>query len=96
MHNLISIENAIGGSLADIITGSADINSLEGGAGNDTFISSLGNDYIYGGNVTGITHTDSQTTGDMADYSNSINSSNNLVVNLSSTTSDDALDSLTK
>jgi Ca2+-binding RTX toxin-like protein len=87
---LISIENAIGGSLADIITGSADINSLEGGAGNDTFISSLGNDYIYGGNVTGITHTDSQTTGDMADYSNSINSSNNLVVNLSTTSSDAA------
>ena len=85
---LISIENAIGGASNDNITGSSDINSLEGGAGDDTFVSSASNDFIFGGNVSGGTHTDLQTTGDTVDYSNSINTNNNVVVNLNTTAND--------
>jgi serralysin len=43
------IENAIGGSGADTITGNATDNALDGGAGNDTLIGGVGNDTLYGG-----------------------------------------------
>ena len=77
---LISIENAIGGGSSDTITGSSSINVLEGAAGDDTFVSSLGNDLIYGGKIG----ADNHIVGDMIDYSNSLNVNNNLFVNLSS------------
>jgi serralysin len=43
------IENAVGGSNADIITGNNVRNMLAGGGGNDTFIGSAGNDTLDGG-----------------------------------------------
>lgn len=46
---LIQIENVIGGSGNDIITGAAGNNELHGGAGNDTLDGAGGNDVIYGG-----------------------------------------------
>ena len=44
-----SIENAIGGSGNDTITGSAGANTLIGNDGNDTFTGGGGNDTIFGG-----------------------------------------------
>jgi Ca2+-binding RTX toxin-like protein len=46
---LIEIENLIGSSFADAITGNSGANRLGGGAGNDTFFSSSGNDTLNGG-----------------------------------------------
>jgi Ca2+-binding RTX toxin-like protein len=46
---LISIENIIGSSFADTITGSSAANILNGGAGNDSIFGGLGNDLIIGG-----------------------------------------------
>ncbi|WP_170181740.1 FG-GAP-like repeat-containing protein [Phreatobacter stygius] len=43
------IENAIGGSGNDTITGNAADNVLDGRAGNDTLYGGLGNDTLYGG-----------------------------------------------
>ncbi|TWF57068.1 M10 family metallopeptidase [Neorhizobium alkalisoli] len=45
----VTIENAIGGSGADEITGNAVANKLEGRGGNDTLIGNGGNDKLYGG-----------------------------------------------
>jgi serralysin len=44
-----SIENAIGGSGSDILTGNDANNSLDGGAGNDTLYGGAGNDILNGG-----------------------------------------------
>lgn len=44
-----SIENAVGGSAADIIYGNLLANSLYGGAGNDSLFGYAGNDRLYGG-----------------------------------------------
>jgi len=85
---LISIENAIGGDQGDTLTGSTLINTLEGGAGDDTFVSSLESDFIYGGNVASGTHTDSHIVGDTVDYSNSVNTNNKLVVDLTTIAND--------
>ena len=46
--NLGIIENAIGGSGNDLITGNAVANTLTGGAGNDTLSSGAGNDTLNG------------------------------------------------
>jgi Peptidase M10 serralysin C terminal/Cadherin domain/RTX calcium-binding nonapeptide repeat (4 copies)/Matrixin len=46
------IDNAIGGSGNDILTGNPVANSLDGGAGNDTLAGSGGNDTIIGGSGT--------------------------------------------
>jgi len=43
------IENAKGGSAADMITGNGETNSLQGGAGDDWLTPSRGNDYVNGG-----------------------------------------------
>ncbi|MEM9010600.1 MAG: M10 family metallopeptidase C-terminal domain-containing protein [Pseudomonadota bacterium] len=43
------IENAIGGSSVDIITGNAARNRLEGGDGNDTMSGGAANDLLFGG-----------------------------------------------
>ena len=43
------IENAIGGSAADIITGNSAANSINGLAGNDTLLGGAGNDSLDGG-----------------------------------------------
>ncbi len=48
------IENAIGGSGNDVITGNAANNVLDGGAGNDTLDGGLGNDTLNGGTGTNI------------------------------------------
>jgi len=45
---LTSIENAIGGSGNDILTGTADNNLLDGGAGNDSLSGDDGNDTLLG------------------------------------------------
>ncbi len=47
--NLFEIENIIGGSGGDLITGNDDVNILDGGAGDDTIIGGKGNDTIRGG-----------------------------------------------
>jgi Ca2+-binding RTX toxin-like protein len=46
---LISIENVIGSSFDDVITGNAANNVLNGGSGNDMFFASAGVDQIIGG-----------------------------------------------
>jgi Ca2+-binding RTX toxin-like protein len=46
---LISIENAIGGSGADVITGNAAANVLDGRAGDDTIYGGAGDDTLIGG-----------------------------------------------
>ncbi len=43
------IENAIGGSAADLLTGNAGNNLLDGGAGNDRLVGDAGNDTLQGG-----------------------------------------------
>ncbi len=43
------IENAIGGTAADLITGNDADNQLQGGAGNDTLAGGLGDDTLIGG-----------------------------------------------
>ncbi|MCX5957113.1 MAG: calcium-binding protein, partial [Cyanobacteria bacterium] len=49
---LLSIENVIGSSFADILTGNSANNSLRGDAGNDTFFGGAGNDTLNGGDGT--------------------------------------------
>jgi serralysin len=44
-----TIENAVGGSGSDTITGNAANNRLTGNAGNDTLIGDAGNDVLFGG-----------------------------------------------
>jgi Ca2+-binding RTX toxin-like protein len=46
---LTSIENAIGGSGNDLISGNLYANGLDGGAGNDTLLGFAGNDILIGG-----------------------------------------------
>jgi Ca2+-binding RTX toxin-like protein len=46
---LISIENVIGGSGYDVLTGNAGANVLDGGAGNDQLFGGAGNDTLIGG-----------------------------------------------
>lgn len=46
---LSSIENVIAGSGNDILTGSAEVNRLEGLAGNDQLFGLVGNDFLLGG-----------------------------------------------
>ncbi len=58
-YTLKHIQNAVGGSAGDQLTGSARANKLLGGAGNDTLVGSLGgNDTLDGGDDT-----------DLVDYS---------------------------
>ena len=54
----VVIENAIGGSGNDSITGNDANNRLEGGAGNDTLSGGAGNDTLYGGNGNDILYGD--------------------------------------
>lgn len=44
-----SIENAVGSALDDVITGSGDANSIDGGDGNDRLVGLIGNDTLSGG-----------------------------------------------
>jgi Ca2+-binding RTX toxin-like protein len=46
---LVSVENVIGGSGNDTITGSAVANRLDGQGGNDTITAGAGNDVVIGG-----------------------------------------------
>jgi serralysin len=46
---LATIENIIGGSGNDVISGSSEANMLNGGAGNDTLLGMSGNDTLIGG-----------------------------------------------
>ena len=78
---LVNIENIIGTSGNDTITGNSDSNNLNGGAGDDYFYVkdaaiSGENDVIIGGNNTSI--------GDSVDFSQIINSNYFVDVNLSS------------
>src|SRR5262249_56694422 len=45
----VTIENAIGGSGNDTITGNDANNTLWGGPGNDTLLGGIGNDILHGG-----------------------------------------------
>lgn len=47
--SLTGVENVVGGSAGDAITGSAGDNMLDGGLGNDTISGGAGNDMILGG-----------------------------------------------
>jgi Ca2+-binding RTX toxin-like protein len=59
---LISIENVIGTSLADTITGDLHINTIDGGTGNDVINAGSGDDTVFGGNgvdtIDGSFHND--------------------------------------
>ena len=46
---MIQIENAVGGSGADVISGSSDGNRLTGGSGTDVLFGGDGNDTLIGG-----------------------------------------------
>jgi len=72
------IENAIGGSGDDIITGNELANKLTGGAGNDTIIGGSGTDVAY-------------YSGNFADYNVSV-SQGNVIIN--STTTNEGIDTL--
>ena len=61
------IENAIGGSGDDDITGNGSRNSLQGGAGNDTLRGEGGNDVLAGGSGSDV--LDGGAGRDIADYS---------------------------
>ena len=53
-----SIENVIGSSFNDTLTGDSNANTLEGGAGNDTLSGGAGNDTVsYAGAASGVTVT---------------------------------------
>ncbi len=49
IYNTVTIENATGGSAADIITGNDAANVLNGGAGNDVLSGGIGADTLIGG-----------------------------------------------
>ncbi|PHY22357.1 M10 family metallopeptidase C-terminal domain-containing protein [Caulobacter sp. BP25] len=59
----VTIENAIGGSLSDVIQGNAAANVLQGNAGSDALYGAEGQDRLYGG--AGL---DTLSGGDGADY----------------------------
>lgn len=63
------IENAIGGTGNDTITGNQADNTLSGGAGNDTLHGGVGNDTLIGGSGNNI--LDGESGFDVADYSTS-------------------------
>jgi Ca2+-binding RTX toxin-like protein len=65
---LVSIENAIGGSGADYILGSAAANQLQGGDGHDTLMGGDGNDTLIGG--TGDDSIDGGAGVDTVSYAN--------------------------
>jgi Ca2+-binding RTX toxin-like protein len=80
------IENALGSSLSDVLTGSAGSNSLDGGAGTDSLsggagadslTGGLGNDTLIGG--IGADNLNGGTGEDIADYSQSLGG---VIVNL--------------
>lgn len=82
---LISIENIIGGSGNDTVIGSAVDNSISGGAGNDSLSGGAGNDILIGGAGDDVLDggADSDTavfSGNMADYTFSIDGLNRLVI----------------
>ena len=62
IDTFIAIENLIGGSNSDILTGNAVNNIINGGSGNDTVNGGAGNDTVIGGlgkdTITGGTGTD--------------------------------------
>ncbi len=64
------IENAIGGSNVDIITGNAVNNTLDGRAGNDTLNGGAGNDILIGGAGADTLNGGADT--DLASYSTSL------------------------
>jgi Ca2+-binding RTX toxin-like protein len=55
---MVDVENVIGGSAGDTITGSAVDNVLSGGDGNDTILGGAGNDTLRGGDGNDILHGD--------------------------------------
>jgi Ca2+-binding RTX toxin-like protein len=66
---LVSIENIIGSSFADKLTGDAGNNTLDGGAGNDALSGGAGDDLLVGG--AGSDRIDGGVGSDTADYSGS-------------------------
>lgn len=47
--SLVNIENLIGSSFADVLTGNHDVNNLQGGSGNDQLFGGRGDDLLNGG-----------------------------------------------
>ncbi len=87
------IENAVGGSGNDTITGNAIANMLDGGGGNDTLIGGAGNDTIVGGSGTDV----AVFSGSQANYLISYNSATQtFTVTDQRTGSPDSTDTLTK
>jgi Ca2+-binding RTX toxin-like protein len=72
----LGIEGAIGGSLADTMTGTTGANKLEGGAGDDTLLGNGGDDIIDGGEG-------GETNGDFVSFNFN---STGVIVNLATTT----------
>jgi Ca2+-binding RTX toxin-like protein len=101
---LISIENVIGGSGNDAITGDAEFNRLEGGAGNDTLDGGAGNDTLIGGTgndlllggdgndlLVGGEGNDTLNGGAGTDTADYASSSDGVTVNLATGTANDGL-----
>jgi Ca2+-binding RTX toxin-like protein len=67
---ITSVENVIGSSNDDSITGNSGINTLIGGAGDDKFVATNGSDTYYGGTFNGTTHTVAVGEYNRVDYAN--------------------------
>lgn len=85
---LSQIENLLGSTYADLLTGDGNANTLTGGAGNDSLYGGAGNDSLYGGDGndlmqggSGSDRIDAGAGIDTVDYSDSTSAVN---VNLSS------------
>ncbi|MDY0328392.1 MAG: hypothetical protein RBR07_09105, partial [Arcobacteraceae bacterium] len=81
---ITNIENVIGSSYGDSITGNAGANILIGGAGDDKFVATDGSDTYYGGTFDGTTHTVAGGEYNRVDYANVAK----VYVDLSDTTTD--------
>ncbi|MDY0328369.1 MAG: hypothetical protein RBR07_08990, partial [Arcobacteraceae bacterium] len=90
---LANFANLIGSSQVDILSGDANSNMINGGAGDDTIYGIGGSNYLYGGTgddtiygkVSGSDFVDGGTGNNKIDYSN-LDATNSIVVNLSQTT----------
>lgn len=90
-ENYSSVENLIGGSANDVLTGDANSNNLQGRSGNDTISGGDGNDSLYGddGNdmLDGGAGADLLSGGNGADTATYSQSANGVVIDLANTQS---------
>jgi len=67
---ITNVENVIGSSHDDSITGNSSVNTLIGAEGDDKFVATNGSDTYYGGTFDGTTHTVASGEYNRVDYAN--------------------------